>query len=355
MPLLLAQNQFQWRFLLPEEPSDLQVILNIKNEGLADEVSGCIFPSAEAIIVWLNQKHAPAVRVTYPDGSAVHDVFVRAFKDGSACIIDYSGTDRTLKFHRSGVCSTFKLPAEGVQLFPAWEVLLDRPNVLRPFFQNERCVFTVNKKIARLRLCRRNWAAEPKILLDGQEIAFPNRASALNGGFNDIYLETEPFDLEAGEHTLTCQNEPVPYIYLPAVFLTGDFARISENCIAPYENNGIGLDGFSGLITQRAELEIPPDATGISVHPVNGTAVELKLNGTSLGKRLWAPFTWNVPAELRGATVSCELIRAMSCGPMFGRIRATGRSWPDDFRPDNTRPQPPFLELQFSHADRNGI
>jgi len=349
LPLLLAQNQFQWRFLLPEELFDLQVVLKIQDDGFVDEISGKTFPSAQSVIDWLNCEHAPLVCVTEPDGTAVYDVFVRVYKDGSTCVIDYSGRDRTLKISRFGANSTFTLLAEGIAVFPAWKVLLDRPNVLCPFFTEEQYCFTVTEKISGVRLCRRDWAAVPEIRLDGKIVSFPGRASSLNGGFNDIYLETEPFDLEAGEHCLNCINEPVPYIYLPAVFLTGNFARISENSIAPYRLDGIGLDGFSGLITQQAEIEIPLNAASVSVQPVNGTAVELKFNGISLGRRLWAPFVWNVPAELRGGKVSCELIRAMSCGPMFGRIAAVGNSWPDDFRPDNAKVQPPFLELTF-HA-----
>ncbi|MDD3886401.1 MAG: hypothetical protein PHI35_05995 [Victivallaceae bacterium] len=263
-------------------------------------------------------------------------------------MLDFSGTTRSLWLQRNGMRTPFELPAEGVARFPGWTVEIDRSNTLRALFDpNGRFSFTLKEPLSGLVLALRNAGAAPEIRLDGKPISAGEPCSVLPQGFYEEYLQTKEFSLDAGLHELTLSaGGPADCPYLPLAFLCGSFAH-SGNELAIYQKDGVGLSGYVGKIVQRAMVEIPCDALRLCVDS-DGIGCSLKLDGHELGRRLGAPFSWNLPRELCGQTVEVELIRYLSCGAMFGPNPTScydSRWKMPDFEPDNRRPPKPFCDI----------
>ncbi len=100
----------------------------------------------------------------------------------------------------------------------------------------------------------------------------------------------------------------------------------TENGLAPYAQDGIGLEQFIGRITQQEELEIPAWANTLSFE-ADGLYTELCINGEKMAERLNAPCIWRIPERFAGKKVEIKIERCTSCGPMFGVKRF------DDLRP----------------------
>ena len=122
--------------------------------------------------------------------------------------------------------------------------------------------------------------------------------------------------MSAGEHIFELISNVPDYPYLPAAFLTGDFAA-SGNELSKYAEDGIGLEEYIGELIQTGTVELPADAQLLRME-TDGLDTELFLNDESLGERAWAPFAWRIPERFAGHTVSVTIIRRTSCAPMFG-------------------------------------
>ena len=97
-------------------------------------------------------------------------------------------------------------------------------------------------------------------------------------GFKPIFKQGS-LKLETGKHTITMTNAVADYAYLPLLIISGDFSY-EGNVISPYKNDGKGLYGYIGKVSQTAHVEIPKDINSLAFD-TNGLSAELFINGKS--------------------------------------------------------------------------
>ena len=319
------------------------------------------------------------------------DLLVRTYADGSAAVLNLQPfSDRTLVAERNGTRTTFTLPARGVVLFamesrhlggeiPAavrslapveWTLTLDAPNIRRVNFDPSRKgTLTVAAPLKGVRLLTRDCAmsyavtssgrpiglneqpakgdtvirhiAEPYAFeMDGAKVESPEPCTSLRPCYDPLYRQTKPFDLAPGEHAFAITSgEADSNFFLPALFLTGDFA-VFNGVVMPRPKGKVklgplaasGLADFTGTATWSAEVTVPGAtsthpgcAAKMAAVPVNrlrlstgGRLTQVKLAGRDLGVRTWAPFEWDVPADLAGKKAKLEISVSTSVQPMFG-------------------------------------
>ena len=157
------------------------------------------------------------------------------------------------------------------------------------------------------------------------------------------------FKLKKGAHTLAIKNPEVDYPYLPAALLAGNFSQDGAN-LAPYKNDGAGLYGYAGGITQTATLKIPEWAVRVRAD-TGGLPAELFVDGKSLGRRAWAPYSWVLPRELAGKRAEIKILRETSIARIFGTKafdRPNSHTWLKSQKPvENTKPITPIAEIYF--------
>ena len=88
-----------------------------------------------------------------------------------------------------------------------------------------------------------------------------------------------------------------------------------------------GLRNFAGKVTLEQTVEVPADAELLCLD-TGANCATVSLDGQPLGVRCWAPFAWEVPAELRGKSVVLSVTLESPVGWLFGRERLmAGRAW----------------------------
>ena len=340
----LMLRQYDAALALPGESVDAACILSFTPEGtIREERSERIFRDPSELFAKLGKDASlRPVYVTEPDGTPVRDVFVRSFRNGAAVVLDFSGSERELAMHRYGVRSIFTLPPLGVVPFPGWQVESAGPNLCDLRFRDGRFEFTLEESPEELRLLVRNYPAPTQLTLDGVPVEAQDSGLLLPEGFRELYRQTPPLRLAKGRHLLTLENDEKDLPFLPPAYLAGTFAVHDDATFGRCRFAGDGLRGVTAPLIQRATLRIPPDAIGISVDP-GDLGCELKVNGKSLGRRLWKPCRWLLPPELRGVEAEIGIVRYPSCAGMF-RSRAVRDLTP--WGPQSDVPAP-FCEVEF--------
>jgi len=354
---LLAEEQLNWKLLLPGEATDAPLIFNCSAGGLQEERTGkfCFdFGIArKEILNGIKRKAA----VYEHNGELARGVFFRSFKDDSVLVINLSGRERDLVLNLRGRKIPFHLYRHGVFAWdPAlpppsvpsgamdlpqqgWQITLDSPNTMRADFENGICEFTLKDDLKNLKLVLRNYGDPVEVLLDGQKIPVSNPCNSLVQGFRELYLESAPFDLASGKHVLSLVKAAEDYPFLPSAFLTGNFAGDPEKNLSAYQNDGVGLYGYVGKITLKQQLKIPAGTTAIQANTL-GLAAELALDGVPLGRRIVSPFSWNNPGKT--GQVDVELTLYTSCARLFGEKAFNApvfiHSWVKDSWPRNRKP-----------------
>ncbi|NLE53996.1 MAG: hypothetical protein GX617_03580 [Lentisphaerae bacterium] len=347
----LTALQYDWTLLLPDETTDCDAVIRCQDGGIVEERTQRLFFDIGCLEHdLLATMPLRSAWISNADGQLADELFIRCFQDGSVVVLDFSGRDRQLRLNRAGMQTVFCLPAEGVICFPGWAVTLDHPNTLRADFVNGQFAFDLLAPCPDLHIALRHCADLPEVLLDGAPLPATRPCTGLPQGFNEIYLASDNLALAAGSHVLELKNVCDDLPYLPLAWLVGTFARESQNRLAPYQNDGLGLAGYAGAITQRAKVSIPPDALRLNVDP-QGMATELRINGQSLGKRLWPPFTWILPSDTPGTSADIEIIRYSSCGQIFGQKAFTSddhaHPWLKAYAPNNATAPKPFCEVHL--------
>ena len=132
-------------------------------------------------------------------------------------------------------------------------------------------------------------------------------------------------ELSAGEHSFTCEGREDRGLFLPALWMEGDFAVREPGTLVPTPAKiGLGplgdtvLADFAGKVTYSAEVEVPANAESI-VLGTGRAAASVKLDGRDLGTRLVAPWRYTVLDDLRGKSAKLEITVTTSVRPMFGK------------------------------------
>ena len=378
----LERNQFICRLVDEDESVDLPLVFSCDADGrYAEERTGAAGLTAAAALELCRSRLSTTFRVLEQDGAQASDVAVRTFSDGTSAVLNLRAfADRVLVAERKGVRTLFDLPARGVVRFDAdalpkasakpsvvqslanveWELSLSAPNIRRVNFDDEKKgVLSVARPLKDVRIvvreCAMSYAvtdsgrpiglneqsakgdkvirhlAEPYVFeLDGRIVKATEPCSSLRPGYDALYRQTAPFDLAAGEHQLAIvSGEADKNFFLPALFVVGDFA-VFDGILMPRPRGKVrfgslaanGLGDFTGTATWSAEV-VMPNGSGTRLRLATGGRVAgVRFAGQDLGIRAWAPFEWDVPAELSGQNGLLEIFISTSVQPMFGDVSA---------------------------------
>lgn len=340
----LVERQRSWSVINAEESGSAAFILRLEQEGITEERSGRTWSSVEVFLNDLEKRSPLRVYVTESDGSRARDIFLRNYADGSIEVVNLSRSpqERALLLHRNGQAIPFPLAFDGTASFGGWKIELDRPNLKRLDFENGLCRVVVRETLPAVTLALRDYGGRVELRLDGKPIEAKSVCTSLPQGFRELYRETLPFDLPAGEHRFEMAATTRDYLYLPCAFLTGEFADQGDG-LARYAGDGAGLGNYIGKLSQQGEVDIPADATLLRLETDNLFS-ELFLDGESLGERAWDPFAWRIPERFAGRRVQLRLERYTSCGPMFGtrafEPEVAGSDWGQTYAPQGGIPHP---------------
>ena len=184
--------------------------------------------------------------------------------------------------------------------------------------------------------------------LDGAEISADKPCAALTPGLRELYGQ-KSVRLKKGRHTLKIKNPSSDNPYLPAAIIAGNFSQSGPK-LSPYKDDGAGLIGYAGGITQTAEMKIPEWAVLLKAD-TGGLPAELFIGGKSMGRRAWPPFAWRIPQELAGKRAEIKIRRETSNARIFGTkaFEVSGaHDWLKERRPlGNSKPITPAAECVF--------
>lgn len=362
----LVLEQRPWRFLRAGDapsPESFVVLESLPDGTLRDEKSGVVFTDAVQLVVWMRMRYCQRVRV-FSRGTILTDgVLVQYYKDGSCVVLDLrepTEAPRTLllRFADETESRPFVLEAGGVAVFDhkegigqsvrcsrrnaaseKWRLAsLDRPNLLCPEFDAEnRLRIEIAPGVGPIRMMLRQFGTPAEALLDGKTVVATAPAVDLPKGFNHLYQVSDELSLDAGEHCLELSGVVQDYPFLPSIVLSGNFAVFCDGPgkmrLAPLPTEVFlgdlttqGLRNFAGKVTLEQTVEIPADAEFLCLDTgVNCATVSL--DGQSLGVRCWAPFAWEVSAEMRGKSAELSVTLESPVGWLFGRERLAGKAW----------------------------
>jgi len=335
----LVEKQITWNILGEGEKPTAKYFLKWGDCGsvLSGNIEGWeIRPldTLQSIAAAIAAANPDRTRVTLPDGMLAPDIFLQLYKDGSVLAVDFSGKERELVLVRDGEKYPFTMYPAGVialekgenPLAPdnptfvknadgKWKVILNKPNTMRPDFGDAKAVgFTIESPME-ITFAIRQYGGTPKLLLDGEELSVTQSCIVLPEGFKNLYAQKR-VKLEAGMHVLKLENDAVDYPYMPLIFITGNFSE-EKDVLRPYKDDGVGLFGYVGKLTQICEMKIPEKARFVSVDTGDLTS-EFFIDGVSQGVKMWPPFKWEIPFDLAGKTAKVELVRYTSLGRLFG-------------------------------------
>jgi hypothetical protein len=376
-PALLATlrrfsaHQLAYDLCEEDEACDKPLVFAFDGATVREERSGRAFTSPDEAAAFARTVRPPEVRVETADGRPAEGLLLRHYEDGSVVVLGLStnahGSLRLVG--RDGVPVSFELPARGVVRFEGGPVpaaaggrvvpamspddpfglALSAANTLRLVFDtNGTARVRVDRPVAAARVVLRHHPAASAVTMDGGPVNAARPCDSLRPGLNELYRQTEPFRLEAGEHVfaITAGGSDTNY-FLPVAWVTGAFA---------VENGGIkelprtvragalwrqGLAGFAGAATYTARVEVPSHAGAVELRlNTGGLYTAVSLDGQALGERAWEAFEWTVPQDAKGRTAELKITVRTSVAPLFGDWRHPAAAWSRKFWVPPPEPHP---------------
>lgn len=370
----LSALQVTYDLYEEDELCDKPVVLAFEGTSLRDEKAGRVFASADEAAAHAKAVCPPALWVETADGRAPEGVLLRHYQDGSAAVLGLSANahGRLRLARRNGAPVPFELPARGVFVWepssaqdgaraaqapevravsaePRFQIALSADNTLRLAFDtNGVARVKVEVPVAGARIAVRRHPAACAVTLDGRAVPAEQPCDRLRPGLDELYRQSAPFRLEAGEHAfaVTAGGSDTNY-FLPVAVLAGGFAVDRGALQALPQTVGAGalwrqgLAGFAGRVTYTAEVAVPAHAGEVKLRlDTGGLFTAVSLAGQALGERAWAPFEWPVPAEIRGRAVELRVTVWTSVAPLFGDWKQPASAWSKRFWVPPPEPQP---------------
>ena len=345
-PFLSLVNACSWgqvsfELLQEDERSDCQFVFNFKDGRIIEERTGREFVKVSDVVAWLHAECTDAWRVLDKDGHVVPGLLVRQYVDGTGLVLNLTGNELTdLRLTRGDV---FDLPACGKAIFDSsatnwrrtemiapiaaqWEVSLDRNNLRRIWFgSNDVARLSVKTGVRNARWLVCNYPeGSVRVTLNGRTVCAPQATSAPPYGYAGLYRMSEPVDLPSGEYELRLAGRHDDSVFLPVLWLEGDFAANEPSTLVavPRRMTGfgslaaMGLGDYVGTIVFSTEVKVE----GPLLHlETGGLVTRVKLGGHDLGLKGVGPFEWRVPRDLLGRSVRLEIALTTSVRPAFGR------------------------------------
>lgn len=343
----LSSDQYSWRLIAPEDKAASPVVLNLEGDQIRDETTGKSFWDYPMLKNRLLSKFGRSLKIEDAAGNLLNDVFAREYADGSAVVLSYSQKPRKVFAARNGARVPVLLQSRGVEILPGWKVEIDSPNFARAEFENGEFHFEASEDMdAEILVVK--IPEEARVDLDGAEISADGPCTLLTPGLRELYGQ-KPVRLKKGRHVLKIRNPAADNPYLPAAVIAGNFSQ-NGSALSPYKNDGAGLLGYAGGITQTAEMKIPEWAVLLKAD-TGGLPAELFIGGKSMGRRAWPPFAWRIPADFAGKRSEIKIRRETSNARIFGTkaFKAPGaHAWLKSQQPaENEKPINPVAECAF--------
>lgn len=331
----LESRQFAVNVVEEDEPTVEPVVFDFDDNGIFEEGTGRRFATVDEALKWLTERKLPDLPVALEAGNRAADLALRRYDDGTAALLNLREEDRALVFVADDARIPVALPARGVWVYrpvaTSWSLSLDRPNRRRILFPEDGVARIVVERPTSVRfaLCALP-AAESTVTLDGAPLVAERPCTFLGFGYDNGYRETERITLDPGEHVLTCSGHGDAGLFLPALMMEGNFAVADEpsepgQTLRPLPERvpcgplaGTGLGDFAGKATYSADVDIPVGAEALEIG-TGHAAASVRLGGHDLGTRLFAPWRFAVPTELRGTRQRMEITVTTSIRPIFGQ------------------------------------
>ena len=320
----LTWNQFTYDIVEEDEATERPVVLDWDGEALFERGTGTRFGTDLASAVkWLDARFPGRPRVTDEKGATRPGFVTRAYCDGSAVAVDAT-TGEVIVAPDGKLVPRNRTSANRRELAKEWSVSLSGPTCRRTWFAKDaRAKVTLAAPLKGVKFARRHYPAKLSVTMDGRPLAFPKPCASVAYAFDGLYDETEPMDLAAGEHVFELAGGKDSKFFLPAMWMIGDFAEREYGVLSPTPDRvasgslaAVGLGSFAGRATYRTMARF---AAGERLEVDSGEAVaRVRFGGRDLGARGWAPFVWEIPAELVGRELPLEIEVVTSIRPIFG-------------------------------------
>ncbi|GEM_PF-388913 len=361
---LMTRYQRSWRFIHKDDAASkdaLAVVTFQKDGSIYDEISKKTFFDMAAFMLYLDINYCQPFRVMNSRDTLARDVMLRYYDDGTCVALDLREPDApTRRLHfRIGPNPDrdiiFNLPAGDIKIFhdtdqpsadfveyaldlpdAPWEIVLDRKNILCPEYDAEGTLrLTVAKDTPCPKALIRAYGVPGAVRMDGTPISASNPGEGLPQGVAPLYRTSETIDLESGRHTLALDGKKTEYPYLPSAFLLGNFAvkmvRPGEMTIGPLPKSvrlgplsEQGFRNFIGKATLTRTVNIPETADALRLETA-GHCASVAINGQNLGCRLWAPFDWDIPTDIKGKDTTLQITLEIPIATLFGKERLHGQ------------------------------
>ena len=324
-------NQVTCDLYEEDEPCDKALAFDFEGAEIVERRCGRRFAAAEDALAFVRNRFPDAWRAEDPaTGRPAEAVVMRRYADGTAAFLNLSDADRSLVFAKDGSRIPFTLRGRGTWIYrpvaDRWTFAADRRNCRRiRFLADGTARLSVRQPtVVRFATCALTNAAAA-VTLDGRPLGGVRPCTFLGFGYDCDYSETEEMTLAAGEHVFTCAGREDRGLFLPVLFMEGDFAVGEDGTVLPPRAEAplgplasVGYADFCGKATYRAEVDVPRDAERL-VLATGHAAAAVKLGGRDLGSRLFAPWTWIVPTDVRGTRQALEITVTTSVRPRLGK------------------------------------
>lgn len=366
----LSMHQLTYDLFEEDEPCDKPLVFALDGTAVKEERSGRTFPSPDEAAVFAATVCPPSVWVETAEGRKDEDLLLRHYHDGSVVVLGLTAREHgNLRLMRRGSTPVpFELPARGVFRFEGTPFVAETPgtsrsrctnasfrialgagNTLRlAFGTNGMTAIRVDHPVATARIVLRDHPARSAVTMDGSPVRAEQPCDTLRPGLNELYRQTAPFRLEAGEHVLAISagGSDTNY-FLPVGWVTGDFAVENGAIRALPKTVGVGalwkqgLAGFAGDVTYTTQVNVPSHVGDVKLRlNTGGLYAAVSLGGQALGERAWAAFDWAVPAGIRGKTAELKITVWTSAAPLFGDWKNPNAAWSKKFWVPPPEPHP---------------
>ena len=332
----LSWRQFDYALVAEDEPRAAPVTIDWDGDVPFDRASGTRFRNVAACVAALGRRFADRPALRAPDGSVREGVAFRSFADGTGVGVDLATGEVEMRKAECGTHNAERAMPIGAReadlvvsasCIHRYELALSSPSVKRLWFRppENAVAFEVLAPLPTVRFARRTLpaGAAARVLLDGCELAFDRPCRGVAPAYDGLYRETAPLDLAPGLHRLAVEGLRDGWLFLPALWLVGAFAEPRPGAFGPVPETvgpgslaSQGLGSFAGTATYRARAAF---ALGARLAlDTGGALARVRFAGRDLGTRAWAPFEWEIPADLSGAPHPLEIDLFTSIRPIFG-------------------------------------
>lgn len=350
----LARNQVSFELVQDDEKSDLPFVFAFRGPQIIEEKSGRMFGYPESAVAFVHGQDASAWRVVDAAGNVVPDLLVRHYADGTGIVLNL--TERPLlglKLRKGAggseecvslpACGLYRVKPSAVNWEPRpilsavdgadWQVTFGSSNLARLWFTTEKtCVLNVRTEVRDVRFLVCDYPlGSVRITLDGRPLVAESATARAPYAYCELYRETAPQTLSAGRHVLKLEGRADDSIFLPVLWLSGDFRFTRPATLdAPDALQGLGnltyagYPDYVGEVVARATVEVPAEKNVRLAVDTAGLPARVRLGGVDLGERSLPPWEWEVPEALVGQKTELEVSFVTSVRPAFGDEKTAG-------------------------------